>query len=89
MIDIAKELEGLFFTWSPKAMGDEVTRHDATARAYVGHNEGDKRWSLLVVSFDAGRAGRGYDGTATCAERGLIVRLPRSLAAELYKRAAS
>jgi hypothetical protein len=79
---IEKELESLVVSdWSPMPMGDEVVRHDASARAYRGTSG---EWSVLVVSFDAGRLGRGYDGTATSSSRTLAVRLPRSLAAKLY-----
>ena len=77
------------FTWRPFP-DDGLHEHDTTARAFQGTHQD---WTVLVVTFAATRnrshgrqdTARGYDGTATWAPRGFVLRLPRELAERCYK----
>jgi hypothetical protein len=79
-------------TWAPFP-SDDLTKHDPTATSHQG-TSADGEWTFLVVSYAVSTEGlsrvplrgmRGYDGTATCASRGLVMRLPRELAERCYK----
>src|SRR5271165_5684572 len=53
---------------------------DASAR-YIGH---EPEPCCCPADWKS-ESGRGYDGTATCASRGLVMRLPRELAERCFK----
>ena len=67
-------------TWEPMAV-DTFAVHDPTAKAFRGVSH-DFAWTLLVVSFAVPDlpGGRGFDGTATCASRSVVMHLSPDLA---------
>lgn len=70
-------------TWAAMPLPESVSRHDKTAKSYIG-KVGD--WSVLVMSFSIEDQGhpvgsRGYDGTAT--KEGTVLRLTKELSEKL------